>query len=271
MDLIESIIPKRRRRRWRWYVTTAFKADVHVTYDGDLDLWSPVNNFTARQTYVAGYRDPIAFAWLKEFLRPGMTVFDVGANVGVYGLFIARRIGPTGTCHAFEPNPSLRPFLEENKRRNKLPNLDLNFIGTGDKASTMSFVTHKKNIGQSHISSASDNGIDSREVAIVRLDDFVAERKIEKIDFVKMDVEGFELPTLRGFESTLRDGRANIVHTEIDLRHMARYGYSFPEMKAFMNGLGYGPYRLTGGGFLPFEGASKSKDAYWSREPLTQA
>ena len=269
MNLIEDVIPRRRRRRWLWYASTAFKKHVHVTYDGGLDLWSPVKNFTARQTFVAGYRDPAVFAWLENFLMPGMTVFDVGANVGVYALFIARRIGPSGVCYAFEPNPDLRKFLEENKKSNRLENIDLNFVGTGETKSLMEFVDHRANIGQNHIAGGGEASKATRKVPIVRLDDFVEEHAIENIDFVKMDIEGFELQALRGFKRTMERCKKIIVHTEIEPRHMKRYGNSPELLMELMQGLGFIGHALTHDGFSPIDATSKAKDVFWSRIPLS--
>jgi FkbM family methyltransferase len=266
MDLLEAVIPRRRRRRLRWYVSTAFHRDVHVRYDGDLDVWSPVTNYTARQTFVAGYRDPEVFRWLDRFLRPGMTTFDVGANVGVYGLFIARRTAPHGTCYAFEPSPVIRPYLEANKAKNRLENLDLNFVALGDHTDVAQFVTDRFNLGQSHL--APDGAARATTVPIVRLDDFVASRNVGGIDFVKIDVEGYELPTLRGFEATLRRNEGTIVMTEIEPRHMKRYGYAPRELFEFMSGLGFDAYALEGERFRPFCESRGPKDAIWSRLPL---
>jgi FkbM family methyltransferase len=268
MDLFEVVLPRRRRRRWLWYAQTAFHKDVHVTFDGDLDVWSPVMNFTARQTFVAGYRDPDVFAWLDRFLLPGMTVFDVGANVGVYGMFMARRVVPSGSCYAFEPNPVLRPYLEANKRQNSLHNLDLNFVGTGDQESEVCFVRNRLNLGQSHVAPGPNGSDQSVHVPIVRLDDFVASRGIGCVDFAKIDVEGFELQTLRGFEASLRRFSDVVVLTEIEPRHMKRYGYTRDALFAFMRGLGFSAYALEGSRFVPFEDAGNAKDAIWSRAPL---
>jgi FkbM family methyltransferase len=259
LDLIEAVIPRRRRRRWRWYLSTLFQKDTHVQFDGDLDVWSPVSNFTAKQTYVAGYRDPETFAWLDRFLKPGMTVFDVGANVGVYGLFMARRVAP-GICYAFEPSPALRPYLEENKRSNGIHNLDLNFVATSDASGTLCFAMDRINHGRSHI--ASSGGV---EVPVVRLDDFVASRGIDRVDFVKIDVEGFELPTLRGLESTLSRDRDIVVLAEVEPKHARRYGYSVSELFSFMQGLGFKAFALEDDAFVAFEDAKRAKDAVWTR------
>jgi FkbM family methyltransferase len=259
MDLIEAVIPRRRRRRWRWYLSTLFHKDTHVQFDGDLDVWSPVSNFTAKQTYVEGYRDPETFAWLDRFLQPEMTVFDVGANVGVYGLFMAKRVAP-GWCYAFEPSPVLRPYLEENKRSNGVGNLDLNFVATSDAPGTGRFATDRINHGRSHV--VANGGV---EVPVVTLDEFVSSRSIDRVDFVKIDVEGFELPTLSGFEQTLRRDRDIVVLAEVEPRHMRRYGYTKKELFEFMSGLGFLPFALEDGSLLPFEEAKRAKDAVWAR------
>lgn len=85
----------------------------------------------ARQIYIGGEFDPNEFALLGAVLREGMTFLDIGANIGVYSLFAAKKIGPSGTVIAFEPSPREFSALAGNVALNRLANVQLHQVGVG--------------------------------------------------------------------------------------------------------------------------------------------
>lgn len=85
----------------------------------------------ARQIYVGGEFDPNEFALLGAVLHEGMTFLDIGANIGVYSLFAAKRVGPSGTVFAFEPSPREFSALASNVALNRLANVRLHQSAVG--------------------------------------------------------------------------------------------------------------------------------------------
>src|SRR5262245_24874789 len=71
---------------------------------------------------------------LEERVRPGMRVVDIGANVGLYSLLLARLVGPEGRVFAFEPEPTLFRALADNCRRSRLTNLAPRNLALGDRS-----------------------------------------------------------------------------------------------------------------------------------------
>jgi FkbM family methyltransferase len=257
---------RRRGRLYLWRLRTAWRSSVVLRYDGDLSLASPVNNVSTRRTFVHGYRDPEIFAWLGRFLRPDMVVVDVGANVGVYSLFAAKR---AAAVHAFEANPGLAPFLRANQARNRLANLFVRMAAVGDTTGPVAFRLDARNLGQSHVLAPDEPGAGALTVPMIRLDDYVAAQGIARLDLVKLDVEGYELPALRGSTTALTASRDVVVLTEMSAPYMARYGLDIPALRAFMTRLGFRPYALMPGPrFSPFEDGRGIENAFWSRRPL---
>lgn len=85
----------------------------------------------ARQIYVGGDFDPNEFALLDAVLREGMTFVDIGANIGVYSLFAAKKVGPRGDVIAFEPSPREFSALAGNIALNRLANVRLHQVAVG--------------------------------------------------------------------------------------------------------------------------------------------
>src|SRR5580765_7707639 len=73
--------------------------------------------------YIDGIYEPAEIAWVLARLEPGDVFVDVGANIGVFTVMAAKRVGPTGRVIAFEPSPSVIRYLEENVRLNELTNV----------------------------------------------------------------------------------------------------------------------------------------------------
>jgi FkbM family methyltransferase len=261
-SVIERIVPCRRRRRLAWKLRSVFQRDAHLRFDGDLDLWSPTNNFTAQQVYVFGQRDPDVFAWLDSFLMPGMVVLDIGANVGAYSLFMSKRISPGGQCHAFEANPRLTPYLLANKENNGLSNLILNPVAVGESRGSTSFVQDAWNLGKAHV------GDREGSVELVNIDDYLMETGTQRVDFIKVDIEGYELAALRGASRTLGANTDVVLLVEVVQEHMSRYGFSVADVFRYLNGLGFQPQSLGPQGFVAFSEARDARDVFWSRRPL---
>jgi FkbM family methyltransferase len=131
----------------------------------------------------------------RESLRPGMTVVDVGANIGIYTLHAARVVGDTGKVFSFEPTPRTFGILQGNVDANGFnARADLRCTAVLDKRSTMPFYVQDVRCGLNSL--YGPQGGRSVMVETVSLDEALAD--VASIDLVKIDAEGSEPRIFRG-------------------------------------------------------------------------
>jgi FkbM family methyltransferase len=134
--------------------------------------------------------------FLERAVTPGMRVADVGANVGLYTLLLSRLAGPSGHVYAVEPEPVLFRALCSNCRRNGAGNVTPLNRALGAAAGRTVFYRSAFNCGDNRLGGLGWKG-QGVEVDLARLDDLLP---APRLDFVKMDVQGYELQVLRGMD-----------------------------------------------------------------------
>jgi len=155
-------------------------------------------------------------------LRPGMIAFDVGANLGEFTLPFARLVGERGFVHAFEPTGVVVERLTTILRLSNLTNVELNHCAAAEKTGMVSFNQFPEShwTWNSRAVRVIDSGIVSpsvrkEDVPAIPLDQYAAERQIEKIDLLKVDVEGSELQVLQGADRLLREHKIDVCVFEV--------------------------------------------------------
>jgi FkbM family methyltransferase len=153
------------------------------------------------KAYVFGTHEREVVDVLLLTIRPGWTVFDLGAHVGYFALLLAKLVGPKGRVVAFEPFPENFQTLEENVQLNAARNIVLE----RSAVSAVSGMASLKSSDSDRLTSTASlvHGQPASEVKVVSLDDYAA-RQPERIHFVMMDVEGAEADVLTGMRSILR-------------------------------------------------------------------
>jgi FkbM family methyltransferase len=133
---------------------------------------------------------------LQEIVRPGMVCLDVGANIGIYSVEMSRATGPTGRVVSFEPDPLLFASLQENTANPPGGSITCHCLALSDQAGTAHLVSGGYNSGDNHLVAEGGEGT---EVSIARLDAL----DLGPIDFVKIDVQGWEPCVLGGMQGIL--------------------------------------------------------------------
>ncbi len=167
-----------------------------------------------------GYYDPGLTALLRRLLKPGMAYIDVGANVGVYAVLAAGCVGPTGSVVAVEANPRIALLLEDNLALNGFDTRSRTFkLAASHEDGPMTMYEFARHAG-SHtlLATVAAYGVEKHSEAVTpitvpsrRLSELFSEHDIRSADLLKIDIEGFELPALRGAEDFLRMARPTLI------------------------------------------------------------
>lgn len=160
--------------------------------------------------YLTGDAEPEVQNTLAELVKPGQTVYDVGANIGFFTMLCSRLVGPEGAVYAFEPIPQNVATLRHNVALNGLTNVVIieKALSSSTGAAEM-FVSPWSAFHSLNVAGASkqeNHGPQSGEIVVqtVTLDEFVRGEDVRAPDLVKIDVEGAELVVLDGMRETLR-------------------------------------------------------------------
>ncbi len=194
-----------------------------------------------------------------RLLSPGMTVIDVGANIGFFTASFARRVDPGGRVFAIEPAQISQKRLEQTIALNDLTNVVPVSLALADVAGEAELYSYGPGfeswstlapreipIGETVLQASG-----SSPVQTTTLDKFARERRLTSIDLVKLDVEGAELRVLEGAKTLLRDGRIHAVIVEVSDNTLEAFGNSAVELVLFLEQHGLMPHRLEGGRLVP--------------------
>lgn len=213
-------------------------------YDRDMKMKLDLDEWIQQHIYFLGHFDPYGILFLKKNLKEGDVFIDAGANVGSYTLIAAKQTGKTGRVFAFEPAGEIYNRLCENVSLNKYDNIQTEKKALYDKNTTLDlFLANKMNLGMSSIyHHDTESGITER-VEAIKLDDYIDDQNINRIDLIKIDIEGSEMHALKGMQKTLDKFKPEILielkeetHTQSDL--------SVVDMIDFLTGSGYTQYSL---------------------------
>lgn len=189
----------------------------------------------ARLTWLAHLYKAIARQHHRELipvLRPWIpadaVVLDVGAHAGQFAKLFAR-LAPEGRVLAVEPGGYALSILRPALRLNRLRNVSVHAVGLGAEPGDLTLSMPVKRSGSlgfglSHFGEATRETVQQR-VPVTTVDRLLAEQGIERLDFLKADIEGWEAQMLRGAAETLANLRP-VLWLEVVAAHLARAGDS---------------------------------------------
>lgn len=134
-------------------------------------------------------------------IKPGMTVFDVGANIGYLTFLAASRCGENGSVISFEPGTDSCNLMEKSLKLNSYQNVEILNKGVAEKTKKGKLFLSPTSSVDNQILKGVENR-DSVDIEIISLDDFILERNIQP-DFIKIDVQGAEYFVFDGMKKLL--------------------------------------------------------------------
>jgi FkbM family methyltransferase len=182
------------RSRWYWF-HYPLSLRGETLWSEPLQAWFCPEDETALEymLHIANY-EPVQ--WVKP--RLGEVFIDVGGFVGSYSISAARAVGPTGRVVTLEPDSRNRRQLERNLALNGITNCQVLPVAAWSDNGSIGW--HQDNHPVFHKVEKTEN---SRSIPAVRIDDLVQRLALERVDWIKMDIEGGEVDALEGAADTL--------------------------------------------------------------------
>jgi FkbM family methyltransferase len=221
---------------------------------------------------ITRFHDIPEFKVIPGLVADGNTAIDIGANAGLYSVLFSRLCGRTGRVWAFEPVPDTYWRLKETLALNRCENVVPMQAAVSDKAGIVTM-----NLFEPQFSEWNSLGIrtvvttdgvphtptSSVEVPSYALDKFCEQQQIEHINFLKVDVEGFELAVFRGAETLLKEQRIDYICYEIAKVPLKSAKTDTRSVIKFLETYGYRTYRFNGGS-KRFEGPIEDTWEDWA-------
>jgi FkbM family methyltransferase len=175
---------------------------------GDLKGYKVLLNLKAEKSRWLGTYEPELQAALREFLKSGMTIYDVGANIGYVTLMLTHHTGASGKVFAFEALPVNVERIQKNIALNNLSNVTVISGAVLDKTGNVTFYVHDSvGMGKAAGSAGRREQHYKAEITVpgLSLDEFVYQQGNPAPAVVKMDIEGGEVLALPGMRRILRE------------------------------------------------------------------
>lgn len=218
--------------------------ELEVTRDGLRWVLNP-SDYVQAPLFWLGSHDYWDVYHVEKLLRPGDVIFDVGANYGYYSIALATRLQKACEVHAFEPNlPAYQQLVKHIEMNNLTDVITTHRVALSDAEGTGSMVGRPDNSGAASVQPGEG------DIVLTTLDAFTQAKGINRIDFMKIDIEGFEERLLRGGGDTI--SRFNpIIFIEIQPTTLLREGSSVERVVEMLQGFGYRLLQATKDKLLP--------------------
>ncbi len=179
---------------------------------------------------------------LYSFVKPGMVIIDVGANIGETALNFSKLTGNSGLVFAFEPDKFNYEKATKNVSLNLVKNIRLINLGLGDENKVQKlYIVNDENRGMNRILTE-DALYGFTEIKVCTLDSFLEEQSINTVHFIKIDVEGFEMNVLKGAIHLLQKFKPALF-IELDDNNLKEHKSSALALVEFLNSLSYDIYK----------------------------
>src|SRR5437762_5287979 len=234
-------------------VTSVLRGAANKVYEHAFPIYRPL--YAAYKTYA----DRAERELLRKILFQGAVVVDVGANIGIYSRFLSRCVGPTGLVHSFEPSPD--NFRRLCAAARGLRNVRLTQAVVGERSGECKlYVSDKLNVD--HRAYKADG--DSRRAVsteMIALDDYF--KPGQRVDLIKMDIQGYELHALRGARRVLQENPDIKLLLEFWPAGVEQSGVSWEGLVEMLQRLNMNLTLVKSCGLVPFDAHDVRNDISW--------
>jgi FkbM family methyltransferase len=190
-------------------------------------------------------QDAFEIELLKKQIKPGDVVLDIGANIGFYASILSELAGQKGEVHCFEPDP--KNFARLKEACGGMKNIFLNNKAVGSETGILTFYTSDE-LNVDHRTYKPESYESKFEVPAVSMDDYLAGKKV---DFIKMDIQGFEIAAIKGMNATLKNNSPVKLLTEFWPYGLKQAGCSATEFYQMLLHLDFKCYLLEKNSLSP--------------------
>jgi FkbM family methyltransferase len=189
---------------------------------------------------------------VRRLVRSGNIAFDIGANVGLYSVLLSRLCGPEGQVWSFEPVTETYWRLRETLALNRCENVIPKQLAVCSESGYVRMNLFEPQFAEWNSLGTPTMGPANQPIAPNRsadvpacvLDQFCEKEKIERINLLKVDVEGFELAVFRGAKRLLQERRVDYICFEISQASLRGAGIASRDVFAVLEAEGYAAYRF---------------------------
>ena len=245
---------------------------------GRVKLKIDLANALMRNMYFGIYEKNV-IELMKAKLKNGSIFVDVGANIGYLAAQAASIVGEEGAVYCFEPVPEYSEKIKEMIESSLVDNITIESVAVGDKLDNVRImISGKNNIGWNTVIPELMDSSDVERtltVPMITLSSYFESLGVNKIDMIKIDVEGAEFFVLKGLKNYLSSGDRPVILCEICPEACKYLGTNMSDIFSFMASFGYMAYGFCGKGMYRYytgklklvpiepEGIRKTMDIVW--------
>src|SRR5437773_2959080 len=233
--------------------TSVLRCAANKVYERAFPIYRPL--YAAYKTYA----DRAERVLLRKILFQGAVVADVGANIGIYSQFLSRCVGPTGSVHSFEPSPD--NFRRLSAATRDLSNVRLTQAVVGERSGESKlYVSDKLNVDNRAYKADGDS---RRAVSteMIALDDYF--KPGQRVDLIKMDIQGYELYALRGAKRVLQENPDIRLLLEFWPSGLEQAGVHWEELVQMLRDFSMDLILVSSRGLIPFDARDVRNDISW--------
>jgi len=160
-----------------------------------------------------GSHEPLSTDLVTSVIKPGMTCIELGSNIGYYAVLESKIVGKNGKVIAIEASPDNYKYLQKNSKLQNFSNMETYNFVLGDHNGEVNFLTKSiSNWSRIMKDNEKPNPSDSiSKLPMKTLDSFLEEKKLDRVDFARMDVEGYEYNIYQGMKKTIEKFKPSLL------------------------------------------------------------